>query len=165
MARPTFDESLQTEAPEKAWLEHLHAVSVDKDGELQERPVTYSGFFSHLQNADVRSRDTVGILPIFYEKASSVATQKHAILVAKKATDFINPGQVPVIVGDCPLYVQQKSSGSTVMKLVNRRCVLWVSSTLRWHPKNVGGSCWLDLDGNGCFPMQRSSRLVLQHLF
>ena len=38
LARPTFDESLQTGTPEKAWLEHLYAVSVDKDRELQERP-------------------------------------------------------------------------------------------------------------------------------
>jgi len=33
---------------------------------------------------------------------------KHAMIVVKKAIDFINPGQIPVIVGDCPLYAQQK---------------------------------------------------------
>ena len=36
--------------------------------------------------------------------------QKHAMLISTKATDFINSGQVPVIVGDCPLYAQQKTA-------------------------------------------------------
>ena len=73
--------------------------------------MTYSGFFSHLQYAeDVRPRATVGIFPIFYEKASSMAMLKHAMLVAKKATDFINPGPVPVIVGDSPLCPAEKMS-------------------------------------------------------
>ena len=37
-----------------------------------------------------------------------MSMQKHATLISKKAADFINPGQVPVIVGNCPLYAQQK---------------------------------------------------------
>ena len=72
-------------------------------------PVTDSGFFSHGQRAeDVRPRARVGIFPVLYETASSMSMQKHVMLISKKATDFINPGQVPVIVGDCPLYLQQE---------------------------------------------------------
>ena len=37
-----------------------------------------------------------------------MAMQKHAMLVVKKSIDFINPGQIPVIVDDCPLHAQQK---------------------------------------------------------
>ena len=37
-----------------------------------------------------------------------MAMQKHSKLVSMRATDFANPGQIPVIVGDCPLYAQQK---------------------------------------------------------
>ena len=58
--------------------------------------------------ASRRYPTTVGVFPIFEEKASTMAMQKHAMLVVKKAIDFINPGQIPVIVGDCPLHVQQK---------------------------------------------------------
>ena len=109
LPRPTFDENLQRGAPDEAWLKHVYDVSVDRDGELQEKPVTYSGFFSHLQSAaNVRPRATVGMFPIFYEKASSMAMQKHSMLVTMKATEFVNPGQVPVIVGDLPIYIQQK---------------------------------------------------------
>jgi len=81
----------------------------ENDGNLQETPVTYSWFFSHGQRPDdVRPLTAVGVFPIFYEKASSMAMQKHSMLVVKKAIEFVNPGQVTVIEGDCPLYAQQK---------------------------------------------------------
>jgi len=37
-----------------------------------------------------------------------MSAQKHAMLTTKKATAYANPGQIPVIVGDCPLYAHQK---------------------------------------------------------
>ena len=40
--------------------------------------------------------------------ASTMVMQKHAMIVIKKAIEFVNPGQVPVMEGDCPLYAQQK---------------------------------------------------------
>ena len=108
-ARPAFAEYLRAGLPEEAWLNHLHKVMKEEDGKLQETPVTYSGFLSHGQSKeDVRPRATVGVFPIFYEKASTMAMQKHSMLVVKKAIEFVNPGQVPVIEGDCPLYAQQK---------------------------------------------------------
>jgi hypothetical protein len=111
LARPTVDENLQTGpgALDEAWLDHVYTVSVDNDGELQEKPVTYSGFFSHLQSSvDVRPRATIGMFPIFYKKASSMAIQKHSMLVTMNAINYVNPGQIPVIVGDLPIYIQQK---------------------------------------------------------
>ena len=72
--------------------------------------MTYSGFLSHNQREeDVRPKTTVGVFPIFYDTAATMAMQKHAMFVIKKAIEFVNPGQVPVIEGDCPLYVQQKT--------------------------------------------------------
>ena len=71
---------------------------------LQSTPVTYSRFLSHNQREeDVRPRATVGVFPIFYDTASTKAMQKQAMLVIKEAIEFVNPGQVPVIEGDCPL--------------------------------------------------------------
>ena len=80
-----------------------------------------------------------------------LSMQKHAIVNSKKATDFINSGQVPVIVGGCPLYVQwKKVSGSFPTRSVNQRwCASWASSTFRWHPNKVGGNfgwIWLGAD-------------------
>ena len=106
---PVSTEDLQAKMFDEVWLNHLHEVFTKMDGKLQETPGTYSGFLSHGQSADdVRPRATVGVFPVFYEKASSMAMQKRSMLVVKKAREFMNPGQVPVIVGDCPLYAKQK---------------------------------------------------------
>ena len=79
--------------------------------------MTYSGFFSHSQSEnDIRPTASVGVFPIFYEKASSMSMQKHAMLMTMKATEFVNPGQVPVIVGDLPIYIHQKNAGGHTLK-------------------------------------------------
>ncbi|KAL8591565.1 hypothetical protein ACOMHN_055532 [Nucella lapillus] len=91
--------------------ESLSAKRVIKElnGKLQDVPVTYAGFLAHSQHKeDIRPRATVGVFPLLYDKAATMAMQKHAMLVVAKATDFVNPHQVPVIVGDCPLYALQK---------------------------------------------------------
>ena len=70
-ARPSFAENLRAGVPDEAWLNHLHKVVTEKNVKLQETPVTYSRFLSHIQcTEDVRPRATVGVFPIFYEKAS-----------------------------------------------------------------------------------------------
>ena len=76
------------------------------------------------------------------------------MLVVKKAIDFINPGQIPVIVGDCPLYAQQKKCqwvypdevGET--KMVSFMGLLHIEMT----SQECGGDYWLDLAGNRWSP-------------
>ncbi|KAL8613964.1 hypothetical protein ACOMHN_023200 [Nucella lapillus] len=108
-ATPGFLRDLSGDTTHQAWLSHVHEVLTENNGNPFGPPVTYSGFFSHSQrDEDVRPRATVGVFSTFLEKASSMSMQKHAMQVVMKATEFVNPGQIPVIVGDCPLYVQQK---------------------------------------------------------
>ena len=44
------------------------------------------------------------LLPLFYEDAKSVAMLRHGMDIVKNAVDFLNPGQVPIITADQPLY-------------------------------------------------------------
>ena len=46
----------------------------------------------------------VSLLPLLYEKAATVATMKQGISVMKEATEFLNPGQIPVTICDQPLF-------------------------------------------------------------
>ncbi len=62
---PTFTTNLRTGVPDDSWLNHVHNVTIQNYGNLQEILVTYPGFYSHsLQAADVRPRATVGVFPI-----------------------------------------------------------------------------------------------------
>lgn len=42
------------------------------------------------------------LLPLFYEKAATAAMIKHGMDMLKKATQFLNPGQISVISLDAP---------------------------------------------------------------
>ena len=48
------------------------------------------------------------LLPLFYEKAATVAMMKHGMFVIKEATEFLNPGQIAVTVCDQPLFAIAK---------------------------------------------------------
>ena len=110
--RPTKRAGVGVE--EEAWLAHVLGIStkdkVDDKWQLDEVPVTFAGFFSKGQEQeDVKPRAVIGVFPVFSEeKADTLSMQKHAMLIAKKAIAFVNPGQTPIIEGDCPLYARQK---------------------------------------------------------
>ena len=48
------------------------------------------------------------LLPLFYEKAATVAMMKHGMFVIKEVTEFLNPGQIPVTVCDQPRFAIAK---------------------------------------------------------
>ena len=48
------------------------------------------------------------LLPLFPDEAHSVAMIKHSMDVIKASVEYINPGQVPVIAFDQPLYALAK---------------------------------------------------------
>ena len=98
----------------EAWLSHVTRVHskgvVDKQWQFEKVPVTFSGYFSNLQKKEnVKPRAVVGTFPVFSEeKADTMGMQKHAMKVVKDGIEFLNPGQTPIIEGDCPLYARQK---------------------------------------------------------
>ena len=48
------------------------------------------------------------LLPLFYEKAATVAMLKHGMDTVQLTTEFLNPGQIPVLAMDAPLYALAK---------------------------------------------------------
>ena len=48
------------------------------------------------------------LMPLFYEKAATVAMVKHGMTVLRKVTQFLNPGQTPVTAFDAPLFALAK---------------------------------------------------------
>ena len=65
--QPSFPDGYINGVNDEAWLKHVHKGLAEKQGELRDIPVTYSGFFSHCQGSDdVRQRATVGVFPGFF---------------------------------------------------------------------------------------------------
>ena len=48
------------------------------------------------------------MLPLFSESAHTVAMVKHSLCVIKKAIEYFNPKQTPIITFDQPLYTLAK---------------------------------------------------------
>ena len=63
---------------------------------------------ANLQIEDPRPPAITGLLPMFRESAHTLAMVKHGMDLIKQATDLINPGQVPVMTIDQPLYALAK---------------------------------------------------------
>ena len=103
-----------TDTKESDWLCHVRESRTRENNgswKLNETPVTFSGYFSHKQQKEeIDPPAVIGTFPIFTdEKADSLSMQKHAMLMTKKAIEFLNPGQTPVMEGDLPLYARQKA--------------------------------------------------------
>ena len=55
-----------------------------------------------------RQLDLTSLMPLFQESAHSAATIRHAMEVVSQAVRFLNPGQVPVLACDEPLFAIAK---------------------------------------------------------
>ena len=102
--RPTKSLVSGAEIKDEAWISHVDKVlqkgTLDKDD-----VVTWAGFNSQLSSDEsIKLRAEIGIRPIFPDKAASACMMKHTMDIVKENTEFINPGQTPVLGADQPLY-------------------------------------------------------------
>ncbi len=82
-----------------------------EEDSIGEKKVSWSAFHSNLQQHKEISKASVtqtSLLPLFYDEAHSIAMIRHAMDVIKRATEILNPGQVPIITVDQPLYAIAK---------------------------------------------------------
>ena len=84
----------------------MEKEELDKDDIL-----SWSAYHASLQNVsnDVQPALTQ-LLPLFHEKAATAAMIKHGkdVHVLRETTLFLNPGQIPVVALDAPLYALAK---------------------------------------------------------
>lgn len=93
---------------EYEWLRAVERVTRTTQDNNQPEPecsVTWSGYHSIMQQGDCSTLPAISsIFPLFSYEAKSVAMIRHAMNVIKSAIEFLNPGQIPVITVDQPLY-------------------------------------------------------------
>ncbi len=98
---------------EFAWLEQLHDARKEEEmsdseifKEVRMRP--WPVFHSQRNEVQVRPKSSSCLLPMFPDCAHSVPMIKHSMKMAVKLTDYVNPGQTPVLVCDQPLFAIAK---------------------------------------------------------
>ena len=85
------------------WLEHVKDEIEENDA--QHMHVSWAAFHANRLPQDKSSPlDISSLLPLFQEQAKSAAMIRHSMDVVRKAVHFLNPGQVPVIACDQPLF-------------------------------------------------------------
>ena len=100
---PTVHSGIDVSQQEQQWLNtvlpHLDTYDHEKDAYI-----SWAAYHAQSQSTSVRPKARIALLPMFSENANSVAMIKHAMTITKEATEHLNPGQIPVITMDQPLF-------------------------------------------------------------
>ena len=91
---------------EKCWVEH--SLSLLESNLVKGNYVSWSGYHASLIDSNKENVVITSLLPMFNEKAASVSMVKHGMDILRNTTSFLNPGQVPVLTVDQPLYTIAK---------------------------------------------------------
>lgn len=92
---------------ENEWMEHALA-KLNQSSVNAEDTVTWSSYHSSSDTLPTTVPAVTTLLPLFNDKAATPAMLKHGMTVVKDAITFLNPGQIPVIALDQPLFALAK---------------------------------------------------------
>ena len=83
------------------WLKH--AVSKMQKEELSEKEwISWSAYHAMKQPPKTQKISIIALVPLFNELAHTPAMISHSMYFIKKITEYLNPGQTPVITVDQP---------------------------------------------------------------
>ena len=91
---------------ELKWIDHGIQL-LEKESLGKEDSISWAAFHASLQHHPSNPSALNSLLPL-YEKASTLAMVKHGMDIIKTITDYLNPGQIPVIANDQPLFALSK---------------------------------------------------------
>ena len=95
---------LESDEAQVSWLREVVQL-LQKDQLDQDDNISWSAYFAHLQFAVHHPPAISVLIPLFRGNAHSVAMVKHVIM---KATELVNPAQIPVFTLDQSLYTVAK---------------------------------------------------------
>ena len=98
-------QSIQSQLKEEfAWLEEVSLTENVSDGVS----ITWSAHHAARKRSKPFEVSISALMPLLRDQAHSVATMKHAMKKICNTVAFLNPGQIPVIAADQPLYALAK---------------------------------------------------------
>ncbi|KAK3918979.1 Chromosome-associated kinesin KIF4 [Frankliniella fusca] len=97
---------LDTIQREEAWLQHLKNLITNEDGGGIGN-ISWSAF--HASREFIPHAPSINaLLPLFYESASTAPMIYHGMKIVKNTTSYLNPAQIPIMIGDQPLFALAK---------------------------------------------------------
>ena len=66
--------------------------------------ISWSAYHASKQPESNVPAAITALLPLFHEQSKSVAMMRHSLNIVKQTVQFLNPGQIPVVTIDQPLY-------------------------------------------------------------
>ena len=94
---------------EMIWLEDVSDTITNQPSLEEKKNVSWAAHHSTTDRQQNTSLSALSaLLPLFPDQAKSVAMIRHAMDVIKASVNYLNPGQVPVIAMDQPLYAVAK---------------------------------------------------------
>jgi len=121
---PKLDQSLVSESPsyalemssEHAWLERLcdlldcgNCSDIASSDTINSVDCSWSSYHASAQSSVPQNQiSTSVLLPLFRDQAHSPAMMCHAMTIVMNTVHSVNPGQIPVLTLDQPLYAIAK---------------------------------------------------------
>ena len=91
---------------EEGWLRKVMEL-LETDLE-KNQPISWAAHHASLQPPILDPPAITALLPLFCEHADTPAMIKHGMEIIKQVTEFLNPGQIPVMACDCPIFAKAK---------------------------------------------------------
>ena len=143
---PTVNPILDISHNEQQWLntvvQHLDNYDFEKNAFI-----SWAAYHAQSQSTSVQPKAKIALLPLFNENANSVAMIKHAMTITKGVTEYLNPGQIPVIAMNQPLFSLAKQIQWTWPSLSEENFVVMLGGLhIEMAILNMLGK-WLDGSG------------------
>ena len=94
-------------ADEKKWQTAAHRL-VREEAQRVDDPIGWAAFHANAQQPRDFDVTITSLLPLFPDDSKSVAMIRHSMDVVQRAVHLLNPGQVPVLTLDQPLFTIAK---------------------------------------------------------
>lgn len=85
-------------------------TAIEKQSLEKKEWVSWSAYHAACDNTVIPPVSINAMMPLFLENAHSVAIIKHSMTIVRDAIHHLNPGQIPVLVADQPLFALAKEN-------------------------------------------------------
>ncbi len=82
----------------------LNSVKRTLENDTADAWISWSAYHADAQRAVIPPAAIHALLPLFIDSAHSVSMLRHSMDITKAAVQYLNPGQVPILTADQPLF-------------------------------------------------------------